>query len=421
MEGSSSSVRAGNAEDKEVAVKKTSSSSSTGVGGGEPVKVVYQREGVTVTVTFHSPVSGIYVIMRRTIHPDVNRYFVKVHNVDTDELAVSVIVYGYGERNEFPGRKYTQHVLVDQAATKLVFVTYYHSGYSFDVWSLTTHTFLHSIRFSDCATAFLSVDGTKLFFDHRQENWPQKAISIADVDTGALLWTTELAFGRLYFTLDETLMSSFSLNNDFLAIAFTEYIRDDRGNVTDRLTLRFHNSWSGAVENAVVMSPFSADLIQVGFGDHAVMIAGAYENKQPAVLLVGIDLVSTRIVLSPESIPETPECYRRNIRFGPPNMVFVHMNFSKVAKVVSFDRSAEAHGKEVAVREQYDVTLSRVLGARDNFVTHVQSNRFAYIGDLYGTDVHILDASTGNLLNIFKAPTQVLKVGVMEPVVCILL
>jgi hypothetical protein len=394
------------------------------VGVGQPVKVVHQREGVTVTLTFLTPVSGIYVIMRRSFYLDANhnyyqdpkRYFIDIHNVDTNEPAVGVTVHSEQPCSD---HKYSQHVLIDQTPSKLVFPTWYRSGYSFDVWSLSSRMFLHSFRFCDCVTAFLSTDGSKLFFDHKQPYWPQKAISIADTDAGVLLWTTEVTFGRLYFTHDDLLMSCFSSNNDHLVIAFTEYIRDEHSNVSDRLTLRFQSPWSGAVEHAIVVCPFSADHMQLGFGEHAVMVAGAHRTKQPAVLLVGIDLVSTRIVLLPESIPENPDYYKRNIRFGPPNIVVVNMDHEKVAKILSLDWSAVPDGGDVLIREECGVKLSRCFRAADVLVTHLQSNRFAGALGLYGTEVYLFNV--GGTLSVFRAPSQILKVGAVQADMCILL
>jgi hypothetical protein len=370
--------------------------------------------GATVSVTCYTPISGIYAASKLSSSSNHQQYSINIHNVDTCELAVLIKVIN--ERplrwSPGPGGAHDKYIFTDEAATKLVFTGRYQAGYKSSVWSLSSLEFLHSFPCKWCSTVLMSANGAKLFYDCESQHGFHEAIRVANADTGGVLWSTILDSDGNNIDRNSKLMACFSANDTHVAVLFVSSVETATYNYLDQINVRFYNAASGVIENSVDVCPFSVNTMRAGFAEYAIILGGK-RAQHPGVLLVGTDLVSTRIILLPmSSLPGTQTIHTH---IGSPGVAVMTMLNNAVAAVVAYNLDSNDTEAVTNNDKLCNITLPSPYSWYGfyNFYAHSHSNRFAScVGDSTAANMlHIFDIHTGALLNTFRAPERMLNVG----------
>jgi hypothetical protein len=360
------------------------------------------------TVTFHASLSGFYVTALDNGHNNNNfanpirdvilsfaggSRTATIYNVDTGELALTV-EGPYG------------NIHIDSTATKLAISLNSSNPQTsgFEIWSLMDRVFVRSLPGLNPGSVHWSHDSTKLFYD--ETYFAGKRICVTDVDTGRLLWMTAMSEPSLFarspvcFTAcDEHVIRGC----DKLICIESVWVH--------QVSLSAYEITSGVETVIVRLSPFECFSLETGTGGTAILASGS-QNGRYAVLLVGRDLKSTRIVTIPQGMVSAA-ILPGAIRFGPPGILIVNGIEENTAAVLSYDDTFSEDGDEerLVVHELSHAALLRPLDSLVHFCVHSLSCRMAEVNE---NTVHIYDVKSGSLLGVYEAPVKGNRIGAVE-------
>jgi hypothetical protein len=372
-------------------------------------------------VTFHAPVSGIYVASTTLVVDTTHNFSLTVHNMDTGELAIvaefsqSLAPYaGYG----------FEHVVLDRAATTLVLSPLTSLPKHIHIWSVIEQKFLCSVPVKQPTMLLLSDDGSQLFHDNHVDG--QKTLHMRDTATGIELWSAVMECNGTYFGEYDFVAACCTCSKQHIAIMFLDKLETPAGRL-DRTTLQFRDVRSGALTQTAVVVPFFAvDCMQSAVGEYALMVGGS-QNSRVAIVLVGSDLITTRIVST--GLAETDIFHF--VRFGPSNTVIVDRDHESTVSVLSYDSclaedyTEDKHGISGGIRKLCDPALPQRFDENDKFCSHAPSMRFAIgLGSCHRDckKVYVYALSTGTLQTVYDTGLEslVLQVGAVDECVVLL-
>jgi hypothetical protein len=396
----------------------------------------------TASVTIHSAVSGgIFVAYYSglAVGEEKNSTIDVVSLPTNDVVATVTVLASMG----------LQQLLIDRTGTKLVTRDYDRA----DIFSLqpmceTAPVISFPLSLATRQMQFSNNGSLLLYIAHPNHGTmrPTKEYHVVDAETGHELWTHPMKLReRTFDAHDNSVMSTFTNDDRHIALLYNDYGSSWTGAVCNRATISFQDSRSGAVVQAALtqVSPFSADAVGPGVDtSYALLVAGTTENNQPAVFLVGSDLLSSRLCVIPESVYSPTNGSSRFIRWGPQNSLIVDIQNTPFASVFScvftgnLDKgppstlskmigslvgsSQEIEGFAAKFTKLSELRLSKSMGRFDVFASDSAMNRFAIAFNnseyhVLAPEVVVYDVILGEQVQVYHiGRAQILQLGSVD-------